>query len=57
MLDPVPASVETAIYLYFLVVGAVGLYLHWRLRRASRASEDAVPDDEPPRTDSERPFD
>lgn len=57
MLDPVPAPVETAIYLYFVVVAAIGLYLHWRLRRASRASQDTVTDDEPSRTDSERPLD
>ncbi|WP_169330929.1 hypothetical protein [Natronococcus occultus] len=36
MVDPLPASVELAIYLYFLGVAAVGLAVHGRLWLASR---------------------
>lgn len=57
MLESVPTSVETAIYLYFLVVATVGLTVHWRLWRASRASEGAAADEEQSRADSEQPID
>ncbi|WP_187432877.1 hypothetical protein [Natronococcus pandeyae] len=57
MLDPVPAPVETAIYLYFLVVATIGLSLHWRLWQASRASEGAAADEEQSRADSEQTID
>jgi hypothetical protein len=36
MFEPIPASVETAIYLYFLVVATIGLSVHWRLWRTAR---------------------
>ncbi|WP_306055296.1 hypothetical protein [Natronococcus wangiae] len=56
MLESVPAAVETAIYLYFLVVAAIGLSLHWRLWRVSRAGGTAA-EGEPPHAEAERTVD
>ncbi|MFU8867465.1 hypothetical protein [Natronococcus sp.] len=39
-MEPVPASLETAIYGYFLFVAAVGCYLHLRIRASARARAD-----------------
>lgn len=50
-LESVPAYVETAIYLYFLVVAGIGCFVHGRLwlgaRSGSGDREAAVPDPDP----------
>ncbi len=44
MLESVPAPVEAAIYLYFVVVASIGCYLHGRLwlthRRQAPGDDD-----------------
>lgn len=40
MLETVPAPVETAIYTYFVVVAALGCYLHGRLWIAYRQNRE-----------------
>ncbi|WP_256375008.1 hypothetical protein [Natrialba sp. SSL1] len=39
-MDPVPVYVETVIYGYFVLVCAIGCYLHGRLRFGSRAGRN-----------------
>ena len=38
-MEPLPLHVETAIYLYFGLVAAIGCYLHGRLWLASQRGE------------------
>ena len=54
MLESVPSSVVTAIYLYFAVVATVGLGLHWRLWQTSRAADVVGAETEPPHADADR---
>ncbi|AGB36118.1 hypothetical protein [Natronococcus occultus] len=49
-MEPLPTHLETAIYGYFLLVAAVGCYLHLRIQASARRTRD----DEPAR-DAERP--
>jgi hypothetical protein len=55
MLEPVPSSVVTAIYLYFALVASLGLALHWRLWRGSRVTDSVGTEAEVPHADVERP--
>ncbi|ADD05676.1 uncharacterized protein Nmag_2107 [Natrialba magadii ATCC 43099] len=41
-MDPVPVYVETAIYGYFLLVCAIGCFLHGRLWLGTRSGEAAT---------------
>lgn len=50
MLESVPAPVEAAIYFYFVVVAAIGCYLHGRLwlshRGQNRTGDSTIQTDE-----------
>ncbi|ELY46867.1 hypothetical protein [Natronorubrum tibetense] len=48
MLESVPPLVETAIYGYFLLVAAIGCYLHGRLWISARSrNRDELADETP----------
>ncbi|ELY50642.1 MULTISPECIES: hypothetical protein [Natronorubrum] len=47
MLESVPAPIEAAIYLYFVVVAAIGCYLHGRLWLTHRSQHRSSESDQP----------